>query len=565
MSSDNVNILIMTALDFIKSKDYIKAKESVAKAYDIAKHSDNYPFISICMSLNYFLNFSINGADESDTLEEAAFLANKYENNSALQINELIKGNINFYENNKEVALIHYNNALKLASQNDEYSLSDLINTRIKQLQNGMDYSLPTQTDPLVSLVRISRSITALTDIDELLKVIAEETKNAMQADRCTVFLWDKDSNELWSKVALGVENKEIRFPADKGLAGYVVQTGETLNITDAYSDSRFNPEVDKNTGYKTKTILCMPIMNNNHEIIGAFQVLNKIDGIFTKNDEDLLIAIGGSASIALENAQLFDQQLQMYREQKLLFESFIDTLATSVDARDKITAGHSTRVKLYSALIADELDISAKDKSLLEKAATLHDIGKIGIRDSVLQKDGKLTDEEYKHIQEHVRITHNILNKLYMSPDFRIITEMASSHHEKYDGTGYYRHLKGEEITLGGRILAVADVFDAITSKRHYRDKMPIKNVLGIISDGAGSHFDPNLVDTFLKISLDKIVGVLMSDSGIKISDDDMIILKTHNLYDVKNYSDAELLNESEQKVLEIFNKYYLINGNGE
>ena len=341
MSSDNVNILIMTALDFIKSKDYIKAKESVAKAYDIAKHSDNYPFISICMSLNYFLNFSINGADESDTLEEAAFLANKYENNSALQINELIKGNINFYENNKEVALIHYNNALKLASQNDEYSLSDLINTRIKQLQNGMDYSLPTQTDPLVSLVRISRSITALTDIDELLKVIAEETKNAMQADRCTVFLWDKDSNELWSKVALGVENKEIRFPADKGLAGYVVQTGETLNITDAYSDSRFNPEVDKNTGYKTKTILCMPIMNNNHEIIGAFQVLNKIDGIFTKNDEDLLIAIGGSASIALENAQLFDQQLQMYREQKLLFESFIDTLATSVDARDKITAGH--------------------------------------------------------------------------------------------------------------------------------------------------------------------------------------------------------------------------------
>ena len=153
MSLENINTFIKNALDFIKSKDYIKAKESVAKAYDIAKHSDNYPFVSICMSLNYFLNFSINGADESDTLEEAAFLANKYENNSALQINELIKGNINFYENNKEVALIHYNNALKLASQNDEYSLSDLINTRIKQLQNGMDYSLPTQTDPLVSLV----------------------------------------------------------------------------------------------------------------------------------------------------------------------------------------------------------------------------------------------------------------------------------------------------------------------------------------------------------------------------------------------------------------------------
>ena len=557
--SEDIKNNVSIALDYIRQKDYQNAKELVSNIYVKVK-GNNYPdIVSICLSLNGFLNYSLGGEQNISDIQDGSFMAEQSQDTTALLISELIKGSINFSENNKDVALIHYNNALKLSSVKDEYSLSDLINTRIKQLQNGMDYSLPTQTDPLVSLVKISRSITALTDIDELLKVIAEETRNAMQADRCTVFLWDKDSNELWSKVALGVENKEIRFPADKGLAGYVVQTGETLNITDAYSDSRFNPEVDKNTGYHTKTILCMPIMNNNHEIIGAFQVLNKIDGIFTKNDEDLLIAIGGSASIALENAQLFDQQLQMYREQKLLFESFIDTLATSVDARDKITAGHSTRVKLYSSLIADELGLSPKDKSLIEKAATLHDIGKIGIRDSVLQKEGKLTDEEYKHIQEHVRITHNILNKLYMSPDFRIITEMASSHHEKYDGSGYYRHLKGEEITLGGRILAVADVFDAITSKRHYRDKMPIKNVLGIISDGAGSHFDPEIVDMFLKISLDKISKVLLSESETQISAEDLPLLKSHNLYDIKSYTMSEQIGENEQRVLDIFNRYYL------
>ena len=557
--SEDIKNSINSALDNIRKKDYQSAKELVSNIYSQVKDSNLPEIISICLSLNAFLNFSLGETQDMSDIQDGSFMAEQSQDTTALLISELIKGSINFSENNKDVALIHYNNALKLSSVKDEYSLSDLINTRIKQLQNGMDYSLPTQTDPLVSLVKISRSITALTDIDELLKVIAEETRNAMQADRCTVFLWDKDSNELWSKVALGVENKEIRFPADKGLAGYVVQTGETLNITDAYSDSRFNPEVDKNTGYHTKTILCMPIMNNNHEIIGAFQVLNKIDGIFTKNDEDLLIAIGGSASIALENAQLFDQQLQMYREQKLLFESFIDTLATSVDARDKITAGHSTRVKLYSSLIAEELGLGQKEKSLIEKAATLHDIGKIGIRDSVLQKEGKLTDEEYKHIQEHVRITHNILNKLYMSPDFRIITEMASSHHEKYDGSGYYRHLKGEEITLGGRILAVADVFDAITSKRHYRDKMPIKNVLGIISDGAGSHFDPEIVDMFLKISLDKISGVLLSESETRISAEDLPLLKSHNLYDIKSYTSSEQTGENEQRVLDIFNRYYL------
>lgn len=555
--------LIRKTLGFLAEKDYKNAKDSVNSAYQLFKEENFLEGISISLSLIAFLNYSQNEADLSTSLalaQDAMFMANRINSISAQLMNELILGNINFAENNKDIAIIHYNNALKLSVEEDKYSLSDTINTRIRQLQNGMDYSLPTKSDPLVSLVKISRSITALTDIDELLKVIAEETKNAIQADRCTVFLWDKDTDELWSKVALGLDSsQEIRFPAGKGLAGYVVKTGETVNITDAYNDPRFNPEVDNKTGYRTKTILCMPIMNNNREIIGAFQVINKIDGVFTKNDEDLLVAIGGSASIALENAQLFDQQLQLYREQKLLFESFIDTLATSIDARDKITAGHSTRVKLYSILLADALGMDAKDKSLLEKAAILHDIGKIGIRDSVLQKDGKLTDEEYKHIQEHVRITHNILNKIYMSPDFRIITEMACSHHEKWDGTGYYRHLKGEEITLGGRILAVADVFDAITSKRHYRDKMPIANVLDILMNGAGSHFDKHLVDIFMSISTDKIVKVFLNESHGKIEPKDEEILKQYDLLSIYRFVNSENLTEEQQHVLDLFNKYYL------
>lgn len=563
MQTDNSQDLIKNSINLILDKKYEEAKSIVNNAYAACQKENNIEGLSVCLSLFAFLNYSLGESDieqEISTLEDGAFMASRCESTTAHLVNELIKGNINFSENNKDVALIHYNNALSLSVEEDRYNLADDINTRIKQLQNGMDYFMPTQSDPLVSLVKISRSITALTDIDELLKVIAEETRNAMQADRCTVFLWDKDSNELWSKVALGVgENQEIRFPADKGLAGYVVQSGETLNITDAYSDSRFNPEVDTKTGYRTKTILCMPITNNNREIIGAFQVLNKIDGVFTKNDEDLLVAIGGSASIALENAQLFDRQLQMYHEQKLLFESFIDTLATSIDARDKITAGHSLRVRMYSGLIAQALGMDKKEIGLVEKAATLHDIGKIGIRDSVLQKDGKLTDEEYKHIQEHVRITHNILNKIYMSPDFRIITEIASSHHEKWDGSGYYRHLKGEEITLGGRILAVADVFDAITSKRHYRDKMPIKNVLNILREGAGSHFDKNIVDTFMSISLDKIIKVFLAEFHGKMEVDDENLLKQYDLSVIHNYSCMENLKPEEANILNLFNKYYI------
>lgn len=560
---EEAEALIKKGLNFLDEKNYPEAEKAINSAYKIFKKEDFTEGISISLSLISFLNYSEKKTDYENSLalaQDGTFLAHRANSISANLINELILGNINFAENNRDIAIIHYNNALKLSVDEDKYQLSNTINTRIRQLQNGMDYSLPTKSDPLVSLVKISRSITAITDIDALLRVIAEETKNAIQADRCTVFLWDKDTDELWSKVALGLDSsQEIRFPAGKGLAGYVVKTGESLNITDAYNDPRFNPEVDSKTGYRTKTILCMPIMNNNREIIGAFQVINKIDGVFTKNDEDLLVAIGGSASIALENAQLFDQQLQMYREQKLLFESFIDTLATSIDARDKITAGHSTRVRLYSILLADAIGMDPKDKSLLEKAAILHDIGKIGIRDSVLQKDGKLTDEEYKHIQEHVRITHNILNKIYMSPDFRIITEMACSHHEKWDGTGYYRHLKGEEITLGGRILAVADVFDAITSKRHYRDKMPIANVLDILIKGAGSHFDKNLVDTFLSISTDKIIKVFLNESHGKIEPKDAEILKQYDLLAIHRFLTSDTISEDEQNVVNLFNKYYL------
>ena len=317
LKTEEAEKLIQQGFNFLDEKNYQDAEKTINEAYKIFKEENFAEGISICLSLIAFLNYSENKSDFESSLalaQDGTYMANRANSISAKLINELILGNINFAENNKDIAIIHYNNALKMTVDEDKYQLSDTINTRIKQLQNGMDYSLPTKSDPLVSLVKISRSITAITDIDALLRVIAEETKNAIQADRCTVFLWDKDTDELWSKVALGLDSsQEIRFPADKGLAGYVVKTGESLNIVDAYNDSRFNPEVDTKTGYRTKTILCMPIMNNNREIIGAFQVINKIDGVFTKNDEDLLVAIGGSASIALENAQLFDQQLQLY------------------------------------------------------------------------------------------------------------------------------------------------------------------------------------------------------------------------------------------------------------
>ena len=210
----------------------------------------------------------------------------------------------------------------------------------------------------------------------------------------------------------------------------------------------------------------------------------------------------------------------------------------------------------MYACLICDKLKLSNNEKEIIKNASLLHDIGKIGIKDSVLQKEGKLTPEEYKHIQEHVEITHNILEKINMSKEFQQITDIACSHHEKFDGTGYYRGLKGEEIPFGGRILAVSDVFDAITSKRHYRDKMPIEKVIEIIMNGSGTHFDPLVVEKFLSIKLSKIVKVFLTENAeSKLDEEDKITLDKYNLMDLY-YS---IINNCSNMLLLVFNKYYI------
>lgn len=559
----NKNILDLVSL--LVDREAESALAKIKSLSDALKKKKCVDYNSEFMALLGYANYLCDKKNYKSSLElvnEAGFLADYNKNVSAKMLNEFVRAEMLFAENDLNLALEHYKAAGEYMSES-VYDLSETVAVRISQINKGFDFTHPVKADPLVSLVKIGRSITALTDIKVLLKVIAEETKVAIQADRCTVFLWDKETDELWSMVALGMDSEEIRFPASKGLAGYVAKSGESINIKDAYNDERFNPDVDLKTGYKTNTILCLPIKNNNQEIIGVFQVLNKLNGCFTQSDEDLLSAIGGSASIALENAQLFARQEQLYREQKELFESFIDTLATSIDARDKITAGHSLRVKLYSVLIAKTLGLSQKDIELIEKAAILHDIGKIGVMDSVLQKEGKLTNEEYAHIQEHARLTHDILDKIHMSKDFKLITEIACSHHEKYNGMGYYRGLKGEEIPLGGRILAVADVFDAITSKRHYRDRMPILNVINILLKDSGTHFDKSIVDVFLGIPLLELIQVFLTENPTKIlTAKDVKILAGSSLKDIYEAGSVEEKTKEQQKLLDVFESYYASKG---
>lgn len=567
---EDINHAQSTMFSLFKTLETASISSLCAKAEMI--HSTfllnkSYEFIAQNLSLLAILKYK---ADKSNykialnMLDDAKFLAENSQNKNAIKTNCFCWGYIYFSEKNYSQALSVLKQARNISSDNSVINIKvmDLI-SRIESMD--IDHS-PASIDtdiekPLVALLNVARTLAAETSLELLLKTVAEEIKKVLDADRCSVFLLDKATNELVSKIALGMGTQEIRFSANTGLAGYVAQSGEIINIKDAYADSRFNQDIDKETGYKTQTILCMPIWNMKHEILGVFQVLNKQNGFFSKEDEEVLIAIGSSAGIAIENARLFESQQMMINQQKELFKSFIDTLAGSIDARDKITAGHSNRVKMYSELICEAMHTDEKTKANIIHAAVLHDIGKIGIKDAVLQKDGKLTDDEYKHIQEHVKITYDILNRVYISEEFKEVAEIASSHHEKYDGTGYFRKLKGEEIHFGGRVLAVSDVFDAITSKRHYRDKMPIKNALDIIKSGSWKHFDGNIVDAFFKIRLDRLVDVFLSEvDSVLYDSQDRETLSRYDvdyLYYVLSKDESEHTDE-EKSLVELFNRYY-------
>ncbi|MBI2265325.1 MAG: HD-GYP domain-containing protein [Armatimonadetes bacterium] len=178
--------------------------------------------------------------------------------------------------------------------------------------------------------------------------------------------------------------------------------------------------------------------------------------------------------------------------------QALFKDLARTVDERDEYTSQHSHHVATYAAIIAREMELDEHEVKQIEQAGEMHDVGKVGIRDDVLLKPGRLVPEEFEHIKEHARITGEILGKLSVHRQQKLDV-VAGGHHERWDGAGYPSGLKGEEIPLGSRILAVADVFDAMTCRRAYRGSIAEGKVVQTIEDGAGTQFDPRVVNAFL------------------------------------------------------------------
>jgi len=336
-------------------------------------------------------------------------------------------------------------------------------------------------------ILDVTRRVMSITDLDARLRDMATVTTQLLDADRATIFIVDRERGEIWSRVALGTG--EIRQAIGVGIAGLVAATGETVNISDAYADPRFNPEPDRRTGYRTKSLLTFPMTGRNDRVIGVFQVVNKKGGgAFTADDEDTLSSLGASAAVAVENAQLIS-------EQRRLWTTLIETLAVTIDARDQQTAGHSQRVTRYAEVIGRALGLEGIELEKLRTAALLHDYGKIAVRDEFLLKSGKLDEAEFEYMKEHAEKTEEFLAHLVFPQDMRDIPAIAAQHHERMDGKGYPRGLPASRILLGARIVAAADVFDALTAPRYYKPAYTLARTLEIMDGMAGGHLDPTVV----------------------------------------------------------------------
>jgi len=377
-------------------------------------------------------------------------------------------------------------------------------------------------------ILSITEDINHIRDIDSLLDRVLYEARKFTNADAGSIYLVRNDFlsfDYVQNDTLMKIDQSGNRFLYSKNtihidensIAGYVAKTKIPLVIKDVYKLNNevpytFNKSFDEKSSYRTKSILTVPLITSRGNIIGIMQIINpkkKTKIIkFSNNDKQLVTYFASQAAVAIERA--------------IMTRETILRMIKMAEMRDpKETGSHVNRVGAYSIEIYNSwalkkkhsLDEIKKKKDILRIAAMLHDVGKIGVSDSVLKKNGKLTDDEFREIKMHTIYGMELFSKKSSESD-ELAAEIALNHHEKWDGTGYPgifkktedgyifgRGKKGEEIPILARIVALADVYDALFSQRSYKKSWSKEEVFDYIKAEKNKHFDPEVVNAFFSI----------------------------------------------------------------
>lgn len=354
----------------------------------------------------------------------------------------------------------------------------------------------------LQALRSIDIAITASLDLRVTLNVILDQVTTHLKVDAANVLLFDPYTQTLRFAV-----NRGFRGPAllttnlrlGEGHAGRAALERRITSIQNLVTEPGEFARSPKFAGEAFVAYFAVPLIAKGL-VKGVLEVFHRAPLAPTPDWLAFLEALAGQAAIAIDNSTLFDNLQQVNTDLMVAYDATIEGWSKALDLRDKETEGHTLRVTDLTLQLARTMDVRDADLVHIRRGALLHDIGKMGIPDQILHKPGPLTDEEWEVMRKHPVYAHELLASIAY---LRQALDIPYCHHEKWDGTGYPRGLKGEQIPLAARIFAVMDVYDALTSDRPYRKAWPKDKALAYIRDQEGKHFDPDVVKKFSEMEI--------------------------------------------------------------
>jgi putative nucleotidyltransferase with HDIG domain len=344
----------------------------------------------------------------------------------------------------------------------------------------------------------IVKKINASLNLHDLLATINRELTELLHVEASAILVYDSNDQELYylqARENSGSNVSGIKIPLKDSIANLAIQNDEAIFVNDTENAplpyQKASCAQARNSFYNltTRNLAVIPLKVN-HKAVGVLEVVNKFDEAFKPQDIALLSELALYVAIALENAKLYQFSSNQL---KSIFIAF----SNAIDKRDYSTHYHSKRVRDYALIMSDKLNLNPIQRENLELAAILHDIGKIGIRDDILQKPSQLTAEEYAIIKEHPVKSAEIISLLDGVSD--VVIKTILHHHERWDGHGYPSKLSGDQIPYFARIISICDVFDALTNDRPYRPRKSVKEARDTIEKNKHIMFDPELVNVFM------------------------------------------------------------------
>jgi HD-GYP domain-containing protein (c-di-GMP phosphodiesterase class II) len=402
---------------------------------------------------------------------------------------ETFQMNVKLEEQLKEIENLN----VSLEERIEEIEQANYTITDLASELEQKNLNLGRAVERLSTIYKIGLAINSTMDIDRLFNLIVRTSTTTLKANFGYIILYDAENSCL--NVTNLIGNGKLLAPKtaipmkDSSVSTWVIRNRQPLLIADINEAPQFDRF--SNLGYERKSLICAPLLVKD-EIIGTISLVNKSDDSQFNSDEmEMLSTIAAQAAISIKNATLYDEQQQTYL-------NTIQALVSAIEASDSYTKGHSERVTRYSLEIGRRLGLSADRMQVLERAAILHDIGKIGVDLSLLHKEGMLTPQDIRELQQHPSIGMHILEPIEFLHDVRVC---IGQHHERFDGRGYPNRIKKDDQLLEARILTVADAFDAMTSDRPYRKALSQDVAIAELRGNAGSQFDPDIVGVFSQV----------------------------------------------------------------